>query len=119
MCESGLKIISNQMAIPTIMFTSIRPSLTNMLWPAPNVLDWEHIGNATSTDPMPRITDTDFMISPMKILTDYRGTLLFVEGGIQVYRVRGAGVYYPIIGSEEEVYVRVNGKEYIAQVKYV
>ena len=99
------------------------PCPVELLWPAPSVLDWEHIGNATSTDPMPRITDINFMNSPMKILTDYRGMLLFVEGGIQVYRVRGAGVnqyrYYPVIGSEEEVYVRVNGEEYIAQVTYV
>ena len=109
--------------MPTIMFTSVIPCPAEMLWPAPNVIEWEYIGHATATDPMPRVTDTNFMNSPMKILTDYRGALLFVEGGIQVYRPRGAGVnqymYYPVIGTDEEVYVRVNGVEYIAQVTYV
>ena len=106
------------MASRSVIVNSVGSVRTSMLWPAPNVNDWEYISRATSMDIIPPIASPEEITFPLKILTDYRGSLLFVEGGIQIFRVHGS-IYYPIAGTDEEVYISINGTTYTAFVNFV
>ena len=93
----------------TLKFLNFRENPYPGLWPAPNVREMDEIDAELAKDTMPKQTvDPEQLTNKeFKILTDYRGSLLFLEGGLRVYRTWADGVngyaYFPVKGQREEV----------------
>ena len=57
------------------------------LAPAPGTRDWEYMKEFLDADTTPRIESLAEIIgAPLKLLTSYRGALLFLEGGVSFSR---------------------------------
>jgi hypothetical protein len=94
---------------------SFKPITASPLAPAPSVRDVDYITEHLSHDTTPTITD--LMAGPIEVLADYRGVMLYCEGGVSVHRINplthgGNGMTSaPAINSDEEVIIsHVNGK---------
>jgi hypothetical protein len=89
----------------------------NRLGPAPSVAEWEEISRILNENPSEPITD--LKAQNIKILTHYRGNMLYCQGGVTVHRYNADGVngyaYWPVAGTEEDVII--NGK-FTAHVKF-
>jgi hypothetical protein len=99
---------------------SYEPCTFTYLTPAPNVTEWEEITRIMKKDASELITD--LKAQSIKVLTHYRGYMLYCKGGVIVYRyapnsedVNGHS-YFPDHGTEEDVVI--NG-QFMARVKYV
>jgi len=93
------------------------------LCPAPNVQETEAIYNILSKDTSPRleVEPGKLINASLKILTGYRGSLLYLEGGLNIFRFEPKTLYGngytspPTVGLIETVKVG----EWLAEVEYV
>ena len=89
---------------------------------APSVRDCENIKTATEGKDEPAITDP--MAQPIEVLADYRGHLLYCNGGVYVHRdsptTQGVNGYthLPPSGHEEDVYLSCAGGKFVARVRF-
>ena len=109
-----------------VKLLSYVPATGGILWPAPSVRDIEHIRYVLDEDPTPTFTSPEDMIMrPLKVLTDYRGALMFVQGDVQVFRYAPRTEWYngiavfPGPGGVEDCRVYVGGVEYMAKIEFV
>jgi hypothetical protein len=108
----------------TVKFLSFAPCTFGNLRPAPNVTETADISAAVEADPTPRIDPTpeDLQDKELAIITNYRGYLLWLAGGVVVYRhdpkTEGGGPYagWPPIGLKESVLV---GENWVAEVEFM
>lgn len=108
----------------TIKFLSFRPCTVGTLRPAPNVTDCEEISAALDADTSPRIESTPegLQDKKLKILASYRSSLMWLEGGVGIYRhapkTPGGGGYagWPPVGHMEEVIV---DDDWFAEVEFM
>ena len=99
------------MAATSIKFLSFLPAIFGGLRPAPNVAETEYISAAVAADTTPRFDPTpeDLQDKELKIIANYRGALMWLEGGVVVYRhdpkTEGGGGYagWPPVGLKETV----------------
>lgn len=109
-----------------IRVLTYEPATGGILWPAPSVRDVEHFRIAMEADALPPFNHPeDALMRPLKVLCDYRGTLLFTEGGTQVFRCapksewyNGAAVF-PHPGTIEDCRMYVGGTEFMVQIEFV
>lgn len=114
---------TNAMAT-AVKFISFRPCTFGNLRPAPNVTDSEAIRDAVAADATPRLERTPEALQDkvLKIITTYRSALLWLEGGVLIYRhapkTDGGNGYlgWPTKDLIEEVVV---GEDWIAEVEFV
>jgi len=106
-----------------VKFVSFLRECSGNLCPAPNVQEIEVIYSILSKDTSPRLEiDPEKLVNAtLKILTGYRGALLYLEGGLNIFRLEpktefGNGYTSPpIVGVIETVKVG----EWLAEVEYV
>ena len=98
---------------------SYEPCTFTYLTPAPNVTEVNEITRILKEDASDPITD--LKAQSIKVLTHYRGYMLYCQGGVTVHRyapnsddVNGHS-YFPDHGTEEDVVI--NG-QFKARVKY-
>ena len=86
------------------------------LFPAPSARDFELIQNK----PYNNLSLQD---QPLEVLFDYRGGLLYLENGAQVYRYdpssEGGNGYTGLPVTDESVYIHHRGLMYKAQVRFI
>lgn len=107
----------------SVKFLSFLPNTFGGLRPAPNVTETAYISAAVAADPTPRLSPApeDLQNKQLKIIANYRGALMWLEGGVVVYRhdpkTEGGGVYAgcPTIGLKETVLLN----EWSAEVEFV
>ena len=109
-----------------VKLVDFQPVNGGALWPAPSVRDYEHFKQALALDTVPPIQNPeDMFMRPLKVLCDYRGTLLITEGGVQVFRCAPRAEWYngiaifPQPDTIEECRVYVDGVEYSARIIFV
>jgi hypothetical protein len=108
----------------SVKFLSFRPCTFGNLRPTPNVTEDEAIRITLDADTSPRLKPIpeDLHDKELGILTSYRSTLMWLEGGIMVTRhdpkTEGGHGYagWPPIGIKEEILV---GNDWIAEVEFV
>jgi hypothetical protein len=108
----------------SVKFLSFRPCTIGNLRPAPNVTDSEEIHAAVSADQSPCLepTPADLKDKHLKIISSYRSALIWLEGGVMIYRndpkTEGGHGYagWPPKGTMEEVIV---GDDWFAEVEFV
>jgi len=108
----------------SVKFLSFRPCNVGLLRPAPSVMDYEEIHTALDADLSPRLepTPTDLQDMELRILTSYRSSLIWLAGGVVIYRhapkTRGGAGYagWPPVGLMEEVIVE---DDWFAKVEFV
>lgn len=89
---------------------------------APSVRDCENITKALEGKTEPAITDPT--AQPIEVLADYRGSLLYCNGGVYVHRdsptTTGANgyLYFPASGTEEDVYLSCSAGGFSARVRF-
>lgn len=107
----------------SVKFLAFRDTRVGNLTPAPNVLEAAEIAAACSKDTSPRLEPHPdaLMNKVLKVLTHYRGNLLFLEGGIAIHRfdpktcVGNGYAMWPSPGLVEEVHV----EGYTATVEFI
>ena len=107
-----------------VKFISFRPCTLGNLRPAPNVTESEAIREAVAADETPRIEGTPDALQNkvLKIITAYRSALLWLEGGVLIYRhtpkTAGGSGYagWPTKDLIEEVVV---DEDWIAEVEFM
>jgi hypothetical protein len=107
----------------SVKFLSFRPCTVGNLRPAPNVSDAADISAALDADTTPRLEPTpeDLQDKKLKIISSYRSALMWLEGGVMIYRndpkTEGGHGYagWPPIGTKEEVLLN----EWAAEVEFV
>jgi hypothetical protein len=110
-------------AATSVKFLSFKPSTFGGLRPAPNVTDCSEISAAVVADTTPRLAPTpeDLQDKKLKIISSYRSALMWLEGGVEIYRndpkTAGGHGYagWPPIGIKEEVLL----DEWAAEVEFV
>ena len=108
----------------SVKFTSFHPCAFGNLRPTPNVTEWEAIRTTLDTDTTPRIEPTpeDLQGKELKILSSYRSSVMWLEGGIVITRhdpkTDGGQGYagWPPRGIKEEVLLE---EDWIAEVEFV
>lgn len=102
------------------------PATGGILWPAPSVRDHEHFQIALEMDTTPPLVHPEDMhMRVFKVLCDYRGALLYVEGGVQVFRYAPRSEWYngstcfPVPGTIEDCRMYVGGTEYMSRIEFV
>ena len=108
----------------SVKFLSFRPCTFGNLRPTPNVTEWEAIRACLDADQTPRLeaTPEDLQDKQLGIITSYRSSLLWIEGGVVVCRhapnTEGGHGYagWPPSGLKEEVLV---GADWVAEVEFV
>jgi hypothetical protein len=108
----------------TVKFLTFRamPHAGNLM-PAPSVRECEEISAAYAADTSPQLTwDPDALVNKeLKVITTYRGNLVYLEGGLAFHRFDpkspGANGYssWPAKGTVEEVHAG----NWVAEVEYV
>jgi len=106
-----------------IKFLSFRPCMIGNLRPAPNVVEMEEIHSVMATDATPRIEPTpdNLQDKVLKVIANYRGAVLWLEGGVVITRwepktVCGNGYNgWPANGLKENVLL----DNLIAEVEFV
>jgi len=99
-------------------------SVPPRLAPAPSARDAEHTSTILRNDQTPPITNL-FEASPITVLDDYRGHLLYCAGGVTVHRYNpqttGGHGYAgaPSDGLEEDVFITTRTDRYSARIKFV
>lgn len=94
------------------------------LMPAPNVTEYEYISEYLRADTRPVIKDLA-TAGLIEILANYRGYLLYCNGGVMVYRNNpktpgGHGrVGMPEPGIEEDVFIVAKSGNFYAKVVYL
>ena len=108
--------------MPALKFLSFHPDLYGPgLWPAPNIREVDEINAELEKDTMERqpIDPEVLTNKSFGILADYRGYILYLQGGLRVNRSLADGVngycYYPVKGQKEEVRIG----DWWADVEYV
>jgi hypothetical protein len=107
----------------SVKFLSFRPHTFGGLRPAPNVTECDAISAAVAADPTPHLDTTPEALQgkELKIITTYRSALLWLEGGVVIYRhaaktVGGNGYEgWPLKELVEEVIMG----DWIAEVEFV
>lgn len=107
----------------TVKFLSFRPISIGNLRPTPNVGEWEAISATLKADASPRLLPTpeDLQGKELKVLTSYRSSVIWVEGGVSFTRewaktVGGNGYAgWPPSGLKEEVLLN----DWVAEVEFV
>jgi len=113
---------TNTMAT-SVKFLSFRPLNIGNLRPTPNVTEWEAIRETLATDTTPRIEPTPegLQDKELKVLANYRGWVLWLEGGVTITRCspKTAGGHgcagWPASGIKEEVLLN----DWAAEVEFV
>lgn len=108
----------------SVKFLNFRPCDFGNLRPSPNVTDGEGIRAELDADLSPRLEPIpdDLQGKELKILTSYRSYLIWIAGGVVIYRhapkTAGGSGYagWPPKGLMEEVVV---GDDWIAEVEFV
>jgi hypothetical protein len=99
------------MAATSVKFLSFTPITFGNLRPAPNVRECEEISEALKSDTTPRLSPTpdDLQGKELKVITSYRGCLVWLEGGVVITRTcpKTVGVNgysgWPPTGTKETV----------------
>lgn len=107
----------------SVKFLSFTQNSFGNLMPAPSVSESNQIQFDMEADPTPHIDPTpdNLLNKELKIISDYRGGLLYLEGGVAIHRfdpkTEGVNGYtsWPIPGSTENVKVG----EWIGVVAYL
>jgi hypothetical protein len=107
-----------------VKFLSFRPCTFGNLRPTPNVTEWEAIRATLEADQTPRLERTPEALQDkvLQIITTYRSTMLWLEGGVLICRhapnTEGGHGYagWPTKGLKEEVLV---GEDWVAEVEFV
>jgi hypothetical protein len=109
----------------TLKFLRFQPRVnSNSLAPAPSTRDWEEIAEALKTDATERleVSPENLTGKTVKILTTYRGGIIYAEGGLSIVRYEpktcGVNEYlgWPIKGLVENVIVNNN---WYADIEYM
>jgi hypothetical protein len=108
----------------SVKFLSFHPNTFGGLRPVPNVTEAADISAAVEADLSPRHEPTpdDLKDMELRILTNYRSSLMWLEGGVVIYRhapkTYGGSGYagWPPAGLVEEVIV---GDDWLAEVEFV
>ena len=106
-----------------VKFIAFPRMCSGNLCPAPNVQESEVIYSILSQDTSPRleVEPGKLINATLKILTGYRGALLYLEGGVNIFRFEPKTAFGngytspPTVGLIETVKVG----EWIADVEYV
>lgn len=118
------RVKANKQAMAThVKFIAFPRMSSGNLCPAPNVQESEVIYGILAQDTSPRleVEPGKLINATLKILTGYRGGLLYLEGGVNIFRFEpktefGNGYTSPpTVGLIETVKVG----EWIAEVEYV
>ena len=107
----------------SVKFLSFTPITIGNLRPTPNVTEWEAIRAAVDADKTPRLEPTPegLQDKELKVLANYRGWVLWLEGGIVITRcdaktVGGHGCAgWPTNGLKETVLL----EDWTAEVEFV
>jgi hypothetical protein len=110
-------------AATSVKFLSFHPCTFGGLRPAPSVMDCAEISAALEADTTPRLDPTpeDLQGKQLKIISSYRSALMWLEGGVAIYRndpkTAGGHGYagWPPIGIKEEVLL----DDWAAEVEFV
>ena len=110
--------------MPSIKFVSFDMNNAAGLAPAPSIAEEEAIREVLKGDMTPKLewTPEALLNKELKILTDYRGGLLYTEGGLQVVRINvdrslifNQYTGFPEVGTRETVKIG----DWYATVEYV
>ena len=107
----------------SVKFISFDRQTECMLEPAPSIMEEEAISQARKADTSPRLSvdPEKLMNKTVKIIADYRGALLYTEGGLKIHRFAPKAGFcnqytgHPILGTIEDVKVG----DWFAQVEFV
>jgi len=108
----------------SVKFLSFRSCTIGNLRPTPNVTEWEAIRATLEADTSPRLERTPEGLhgKELNILTSYRSSLMWLEGGIVITRhdpnTEGGHGYagWPPRGIKEEVLL---GENWVAEIEFV
>jgi hypothetical protein len=105
-----------------VKFISFDSRATGMLEPAPSIMEEAAIYKALREDTTPRLeAEPETLLNKtVKIIADYRGGLLYTEGGLKIHRYAPSSGFNqyagaPIIGTTENV--KVGG--WFAKIEFV
>jgi len=105
----------------SVKFLSFKERDFGNLAPCPNVDEMRHIAEVMKGDPTPRLKrhPGDLLDKELKVLADYRGSVLYIEGGVDIVRLSPKTInlwaYPPKKGDRETVIVG----EWVAEIEYV
>ena len=109
-----------------VKLVNFQPVNGGILWPAPSVRDYEHFRQAMSLDTVPPFqSPEDMLMRPLRVLCDYRGTLLYTEGEVQIFRCAPRAEWYngiaifPQLDTTEDCRMYVGGVEYLGKFTFV
>jgi hypothetical protein len=107
-----------------IKISSFSPAIGGVLWPYPTGGDLEAIQAIMSSDKTPVISDPiNALFRPIKVICDYHKVLLYLEGGITVFRTdpvtEGGVVIFPPSGTIEDVRITIGHGEYMSKIEFV
>ena len=106
-----------------VKFISFDRQTECMLEPAPSAAEEKAIFEALAADKTPRLEVNPAILlnKTVKIITDYRGGLLYTEGGLKIHRYAPKSGFFnqyaraPIVGTTENV--KVGG--WFAKIEFV
>jgi hypothetical protein len=110
-----------------VRFTSIQPlgpADPCALEPTPSTREWEEITAALESAPVIIMTDA-LLNGAHEIRGSYRGWMVYLYPNVRFYRnaPRGSGgngyAGSPILGTKENVTLRMDGMTYTAEVEFV
>jgi hypothetical protein len=93
------------------------------LTPVPSVREWESFDLTSSTTSF--TNSAEFIGVPLEILATYRGSMIYLEGGISFYRNKpstsgGNGmISLPAQNVKETVTIQWEGMDYDAEIEFV
>jgi len=107
-----------------IKISSFSPAIGAVLWQYPSGGDLEAIQAIIAKDASPPISDPiNALFRPNKVICDYHKILLYLEGGITVFRTdpvtEGGVVIFPPSGTIEDVRMTIGHGEYMSKIEFV
>jgi len=107
-----------------VKFTSFFPAVGGALWPYPGGEDLERIQDEISKNDSPPIDKRIIKKITPKIICDYHRVLLYVEGGMTIFRTsptrdENGAVIIPPPGTTENVRITLGDGEYMSKIEFV
>ena len=116
-------LVAQKSKMASVKFISFDRQTECMLEPAPSIMEEHEIYEALKADTTPRLSiDPEKLLNKtVKIIADYRGGLLYTEGGLKIHRFAPKAGFCnqytasPLLGTIEDVKVG----DWFAQVEFV
>jgi hypothetical protein len=99
---------------------SFEPATSGLLRPAPGLAYYKKLTAALEDDTTPEFTHPASILQhSLKVLCDYKGTMLTLQGNVHVFRTNPNSPQFPPPGATEACRITIGDKEYVAQIMFV